>query len=97
MSMEPGGLNFLATSLALAAEYRDAGISPDDAERLGRGHALIAKVENATSIDELRGVMRDLVRDLYRLGHPVPPWSKPEPDPPAELSPHQPAPPVFGR
>lgn len=70
-------LNFLTTSLKLARGYREAGFSPARAERLARGQALIAKLENAGSVDELRDVMRDLIRDLYELGHPVPPWAGP--------------------
>lgn len=76
--MEDAVLDFLTTSNALAAEYRAGGWSKADASRLARGQTLMAKAENATTIDELRDVLRDMIRDLYGMGQPVPPLASDE-------------------
>lgn len=66
-------MDFPSTSDRLRRDYLEAGFSNEHADRLSKGQTLMAKVENATTLDEVRDVMRDLVRDLYGLGHPVPP------------------------
>ncbi|GEP07406.1 hypothetical protein [Methylobacterium oxalidis] len=70
-------MDFQTTSRSLALEYEAAGWPKDHADRIARGQTLIAKVENATTIDEMRDVLRDMIRDLYALGQPVP---RPFPD-----------------
>ena len=64
-------MDFQRTSTKLAADYVEAGWAREDADLLARGQTLIAKVENANTVDEMRDVLRDMIRDLYLLGHPV--------------------------